>query len=599
MREYFNIWTPKFYKVNISNPKSLLEELQNYINITEWSNYIQPDHIKYLIEEYLYYSWKDIVYKIFNKNYKEFNNFLRDNISIKSNVSNMKQNDFIYFIDELKNRINPIIRNLEKNYYNKCIEYLSGILIKDDNAIKAWDFTTIKKICYSFSTEILRKGYSKYYIYENIQKFLFWKNIDELNFIKLFNDNIEEYKIYTKIITKNWDIKKIFQNNFWKENIFIDEFPFYINDNFDKTDWESKSFWRFFAKNNENQNNFWLKLNQKAIDYITASNIVINKINILLDEVKFEYVFDKIDIFHYVISDDRNWNKNFTRISNSLNIHKKNSSVDYFNSKNEQIKGIYNSKVINNSTKEKLKTIFRFYRYFLESNTLEHKFLNLWIWWEHIFSLNFNKESQTWKNIQLYYPFIDSIFLFEDILKDMIQVQFNRNRNKNKIELDLLLSKDLKFIATNLYKIIKEKWDKWDKLLNCDFLRENDLTKVKLFRLHEKFKTPKKFVRNNKNKVKWNLYRLYRVRNAIVHKWNIESLWLPIEMLISDLENYYTNLLDFILNRFSTNDRFENIEQLFISVQKTYDFFQNEKGLSKIIDTSEIKKRIINLHLLF
>jgi len=229
MREYFNIWTPKFYKVNISNPKSLLEELQNYINITEWSNYIQPDHIKYLIEEYLYYSWKDIVYKIFNKNYKEFNNFLRDNISIKSNVSNMKQNDFIYFIDELKNRINPIIRNLEKNYYNKCIEYLSGILIKDDNAIKAWDFTTIKKICYSFSTEILRKGYSKYYIYENIQKFLFWKNIDELNFIKLFNDNIEEYKIYTKIITKNWDIKKIFQNNFWKENIFIDEFPFYIN----------------------------------------------------------------------------------------------------------------------------------------------------------------------------------------------------------------------------------------------------------------------------------------------------------------------------------------------------------------------------------
>gem|GEM_PF-1306093 len=50
-----------------------------------------------------------------------------------------------------------------------------------------------------------------------------------------------------------------------------------------------------------------------------------------------------------------------------------------------------------------------------------------------------------------------------------------------------------------------------------------------------------------------------------------------MEMLVLDLESYYTNLLDVILNRLSTNDRFENIEQLFTSIQKTYNYFQNEE----------------------
>jgi hypothetical protein len=37
----------------------------------------------------------------------------------------------------------------------------------------------------------------------------------------------------------------------------------------------------------------------------------------------------------------------------------------------------------------------------------------------------------------------------------MIQVQLKRGENKN--ELDKLLSSDTKYIATNLYKIIKDK----------------------------------------------------------------------------------------------------------------------------------------------
>jgi hypothetical protein len=136
-------------------------------------------------------------------------------------------------------------------------------------------------------------------------------------------------------------------------------------------------------------------------------------------------------------------------------------------------------------------------------------------------------------------------------------------------------------------------------MINTPCLRDNDLLLVKLFRLQQKFKFPKDFIKNNRKKTEWNLYRLYRVRNSIVHKWNIESLWLPIEKLTLDLEEYYTNLLEIILDRFSENDRFENIEQLFISFEKTYDFIQSEKWLSSTLDESEVKNKILNPILLF
>jgi len=599
MREYFNVGTPKYYKVSISNPKRLLEELVNYINTTEWGSYIQSEHITYLIEEYLYRSSKDIIYKQYNNIFKEFHTFLIESLwkENKSINSMSKNKDFVYFIDELKNRINPIIRNLKNSYFKNSKKQLLDILNKKEEEIKLWDFTSIKKICYSFSTEILRIGYSRYYIYENINNFLICDKVDFNCFIDLFDEEINDFSIYFKVINRNKDIINIFKNKYWEDNIFIEEFPFLLNEDFSNKNWVNRSIWKFLQKNKEWQNSFWLRIDKKWIDYISTWNIILKEINTFLDEIRFEYTNDRLLVYNNVISKDEEWNINFINISDSLNIHRKWSSIYFFNEKNKKVKEIYESEEINNSTKEKIKTIFRFYRYFLESDTLEHKFLNLWIWWEHIFSLNFKRDSQTWKNIHSFYPLIDSLSIVEDILKDMVQVQLKRSSNKK--ELNKILTDNDTYIVTNLYKILKEKGNNWNNLFKCNFLDKNDLVKVKLFRLHEQFKSPQKFVEKNKNKVKWNLYRLYRVRNAIVHRWNIESLGLPIEMLISDLETYYTNLLDVILNRFSANNRFESIEQLFISIKKTYNSFQNEKGISKINDTKEIKKKLINLPLIF
>jgi hypothetical protein len=70
-------------------------------------------------------------------------------------------------------------------------------------------------------------------------------------------------------------------------------------------------------------------------------------------------------------------------------------------------------------------------------------------------------------------------------------------------------------------------------------------------------------------------------------------------MLISDLELYYTNLFAIILSRFTTNDRFENIEQLFISIERTYQCFIKAEWISSLNEIEDVKKKIINLPLKF
>ena len=92
---------------------------------------------------------------------------------------------------------------------------------------------------------------------------------------------------------------------------------------------------------------------------------------------------------------------------------------------------------------------------------------------------------------------------------------------------------------------------------------------------------------------------MYRVRNAIVHKWNIKHLWLPIDVLLTQLEYFYQELLDIVIARLSCNERFSSIEQLFLAFERTYNSLIKEEGISKITNPAEIKKKILNRPLVY
>lgn len=613
LKEFFNVGTPVFYRVHLSSPKTILEEIKIYAEETRETKHINTDHIKKLAEEYLSLNKKDIVFQSFEKKYSDFNKYVHE-IFVNGKDETCKKN-----INELLNRIEPTIQYLNENYYKKSQELVWSILKEEEEKIKDADFTKLKKACFSYSTEILRRGYSKYYIYQQTCDLLplgqEYSYSDFENFSNLFTQSKKEFTIIFKVHTRSSDIIKILErkygNDFYEkldpklknEPNNIQENPYWHHafSRFIK----EKSFTDYNTKK-EKQCTFYIQKKIKSVDYVSAIEKAQKEIYVFFDSISLEFpkginFSEKFAICFYEEE------IKFHSIIPQLDGHKKPASIEFFKKRDEKITNILESKYVDNSTKEKIKTIIKYHRYFIESETLEHKFINLWIGWEHVFSL-YGDSNPTWTNIHTIFPKIHAIHFMKNIFLDMINVQYIRNADpknalyKKQIEKDLhtIISDNKKYQLGNLYSLIKKRNEDWNSLLNLHALKDDDLTKVKLFRLKERIKDPKEFIRNKKKQVEWDLFRMYRVRNAIVHRGDPYFLNIPLEIVTSMLETYYSELFDVILCRLSVNQRFKNIEQLFLSYEKTFNSLTSEKNkLSSITEPIEVESEILNISLIF
>ena len=604
MREFFDYWTSIYYRVNLSNPRTLLHELLSYCKLAKWTSHLQFDHIKCLIDEYLYLWYKDIAYKYYYGILWNFHDFLKD-ISNRKKIELQELNEIS---DDIISRVIPILKEVDKHYYQDCKKDLKNIL---NSETKDTDFTKIKKICFSLSTEILRRWYSKGYIYEKIMEELHDK-LDVDNFLNHFDKNEYQYNVYIKFcklpkdINEKKEIISIFENVLDNQNVSLQCFEDISNlkeDDVKMNKDKSKSLLQEFKMN---KNSFFIHIKQKAIDYsqaIQKSKEIIDK---LLNEIYYEYSSSKISYFHHAICiEEVNHEIKIPVISPPLDSYQERGSLKFFNSFNKSLSWIEEKNWKISDTYSKLNTLLKFYRYFMKADTLEHKFLNLWIGWEHMFSLSSNKDQYTWKNIYTFFPDIYALHYTENILKNLLNVQFKRNCTDDKKEelesfLNKILSDNPRYKLSNLCAIIKLKNMHWDELLNMDIIKNDDLTKVKLFRLHEKLKDPKKFVKWIREKTKWNLFRIYRIRNFIVHRWWSYELGIPLEIIVSQLESFYRDLIWIVVSRFTASERFDDIEQIFLAYERTFkDMISDNTSLSHLKDPQEFKRQLLNKHLIY
>ena len=606
MREFFDYWTPSYYRVNLSNPRTLLHELLSYCELSKWTSYLQHEQIKCIIDEYLYLSKKDITYGYYCDILKNFHNYLKE-------ISNKKKIELQELNNDANNiitRLVSILKELDKNYYQGCVTQLKDILSKKDH--KPEDFTKIKKICFALSAEILRRWYSKGYVYEKIME-IYHDEIDIDDFIKHFNKKDYKYTVYIKFcklpkeINERAEIISIFKWVLGDENVSLDCFDeINILTNNDIRMNKDKSeilLWNF----KKPKSSLFIKIKKEAIDYDQAVKKSKDIIDKLLNEIYFEYSSSQISYFHHAICiKDSEQEIKMPIINPQIDNIQERGSLKFFNSFNESLKRIETKNGNESDTYLKLNTLLKFYRYFMKADTLEHKFLNLWIWWEHVFSLNTSKDQHTWKNIYNYFPYIHSIHYIENILKNLLNVQLKRNcqTDAQKIQLETslntLITTNPKYKLSNLLAIIKLRKETWDSLLNIEVIKNDDLTKIKIFRLHEKFKNPKKFLCSIHDKAKWNLFRIYRVRNFIVHRWWSQDLGIPLDIIVWQLESFYRDLILVLTSRFTASERFDNIEQLFSAYERTYqEMIGSEQSLSNLSDPKDFKRQLLNKHLIY
>lgn len=604
LREFFDFGTPIYYRVHLSNPKSILKEVLDYIDLNKNTPNLNYSHVKRMLNEYLLHSKRDVIFKQYGDTFKNFNLFVEQNFKKDECEDKLFKNN----IETLLIRISPILRNLNDSYFEKCRSSLKDIFEKPETSIEPIDFIKLKKICFSLSTEILRRGYSKPFIYDKVYENLLNKPVvtyqDIQNFLENFMNKEDSVCVYLRIYSSNPEIFKILESI--HESNTLKSFNLGSGKSLGIKPHLENLYTGFKAKTPKH---FWLKKKVKALDFTQAARKFVSEVNSYLDEINYEYPRDRFSIHHHALVIGESGKAEIPVISEQIDGHRQKSSIAFFTSKKEKISKIMTSEQVTPATKDKIKTLLRFYRYFCEANTLEHKFLNLWIGWEHVFSLDMSKESFTWKNIYTLFPKIHSLYYTEDVLKDLLHSQLHRNCGKNgsgmkmkkKIwkNIDNIFSEKPQEQTANLYSAIKTKDDSWDELFNLESLKNDDLTKVKIFRLNRRFNEPIKFIREHRNKVEWDLFRLYRVRNTLIHKGSIEKLDVPLEILTAQLESFYKEVLNIILDRFSVNQRFSSIEQLFYAHQVTYDDLISEKEINKLIDPVLIKKKILTPPLRF
>lgn len=230
---------------------------------------------------------------------------------------------------------------------------------------------------------------------------------------------------------------------------------------------------------------------------------------------------------------------------------------------------------INENAKNKIISGLRYYRLGSESSELQTKLLDYWIGIEYIFSA-YDRGEGTTARLKRYYKKMQGLVLLKRMLID-----FHKS-----IRILNVKTKVPSYDPDNLeYLFDKSSYDK----LIADF-RDHPLLSDRASNLQNLISSPKaikSMIVNSSKNVEWNLTRIYRIRNEIVHN---ASTNVDIEILVSHLKYYLVfslfSILDFFANKaedYNLDNKID-IDDFFEIREMKYDNFFGCKRTDPDID---------------
>lgn len=554
---YFN--SIDSYRLKLHNPKSLLIELINVVN----------DSINGVLtnNDYLLATSREIKKTLSD----DYDALMFKNISKKHFLSNLeKPNKSTYKILQQSSKL--ILKN-NNNYLKTLILEINSILdlhfefyevngnIKED---KKRDLLIIQKklivlIDYLY-VELINKGFSKQYLYKIFQSIFIFCN-DNTNFDK-------QLSVFYSIISK--------EDERFTVVFSINEPSFNIIE-FKKIDSTYIQINKRYKRINENL------LSQEGKEFLSEKNNLVGIEFYTKDYYKaVQYGIDKIskdlDIYHL------GYNRKYYKVEQKcLTIGNSDPSKSSIIPSNYQIDGFFKSNAfvfnnlllkvqnlknckIDDDSFQKILSAIRYYRTGSESPELENKFLNYWIGLEFIFN-SYNSEEKTIDRIRKYLTKCHSLIYIKRNLYDFHQTL-------KRLGIDRYIADyndDLKYLLNDrTYKSIIE---------NSNY----ELIKYRTQYFQKWFQEPNKItdVLNNHGKnLEWNITRLYRIRNEIVHNAAIKN---NITTHISHLKYYLSFMLNSILDFMTENnvdldnDGKISIDDFFISQEIILGCLSNEK----------------------
>lgn len=224
----------------------------------------------------------------------------------------------------------------------------------------------------------------------------------------------------------------------------------------------------------------------------------------------------------------------------------------------------------------------------LDSEIVENQIINMWTSFETIVPQNKNKKIIN-NVVQKIHPIIGLQYfrrLFKCVTFDI--VRWNRKALVEPLR-GLEFPADFDLVDKVFYLIVSKKCE--ERLKNLLANTGNfELLKFRIFQLRQNFETPKhalKTLERHQQRVDWQMYRIYRARNAIIHSGSTPRY---AGLLVENAHDYFDQVFSLTCELSSGVGGFTNYTECFDFAEFQYAQFVRElKNLDKF-DLTNVRK---------
>ena len=467
----------------------------------------------------------------------------------------------------------------KNEYYSILIKKIRDIII-DNNPEKQQELFRLTK---STLTELVNIGYSTKYIYYTMNS-VFWNERNHIQSPEIIDSFFHAFDFCEKEYTVLIKVKKK------KIEQVLPYFGQYIVDDAEEiycTTRDGKVFKRKY------DDECFIQMKIKRLDPFVA----IDKVRYIFDSFTAAYRLQN-HFYRYKISmepcgvyDEHGM---FYKSENDIKAveHKKTPSDKYI----QKSMLVFAEMVIEKQNRSALDTIMnaiRFHAHSLDSNNEENQLLDLWAVFETVLDISNKHISDRIQQIcMILVPLLKKNYIYSlfDQLADDI-----KNYNKDIYKKIVSEKNDRRIIVQQIceFTLLKDKEEDRKEVLAQ--MQDYPLLKERIEYYYDKLSTPNKvnsFVEKHAERVRWQVMRIYRNRNMIIHNGTSMSY---LGLLIENLHSYVDDFLTYTINSLAEGNSIQSMSQgIYVSECQWIDKFCKRKEANEPITSEQISYMLIS-----
>jgi hypothetical protein len=508
---------------------------------------------------------------------------LKEDLTAKKMIGN-KLESYINFGDyndlkDCKLKLQLIAQKVNPRKYNDEIvkEIKNLIITKSKEKKNLYDLTTY------YITNLINLGFSQSFIYKNVNTLFFSrKKIENFEPLNEFFKNLSfEIQTYDVIIKCSRILLELSSSSDVFDSLITETIPEEYSQ-YDKQD---------FLKEISEHEVFFISKNIKALDPVSAKDMTEMRINKI----------SKIFVFYHhkehpvwsekalVINSDTKYqfliNEKTSPMSKGRDLKPKKAA--------SKMNRLFHNINLDENSFAKYNRVLDLHGLSVQNKNIENQLLQNWIAFETML-VGYSSKSKIEQVLEHLIPFlINGYFnnLLNEFCKDLIK--YDNEFFQMKIKLNPI-GEDFTQKFTSILVLDEHKTTRSEAY---NILTNNPLLKYRLFDFHKKFsdvKSVEKIFERHKRLIDWQIKRMYRSRNLIVHAGIIPDF---TESLVENSHTYLDLLINTINNLSIDEKSIISIEQAIKEIKITTDIHQKEiiKNRDKRIDINNYKKIILNV----